>query len=85
VALTVLANGCYRWLGRQLRTFDKAAPKQVYRKFVEAAGVVEVQSDRVIVHFDKRAHNPILRQAELDREPVLVPWLYGRQMTFEYA
>ena len=47
VALTVLANGCYRWLGRQLQAFDKAAAKQLYRKFVETAGVVEVVPDGI--------------------------------------
>ena len=25
--LTVLANGCYRWLGKQLRGYEKADPK----------------------------------------------------------
>src|SRR3954470_7780481 len=30
--MTVLANGCYRWLAKQLRGFDTAAPKQLYRK-----------------------------------------------------
>ena len=42
VALTVLANGCYRWLAQRLRGFDKAAPKQLFRRFVETAG----QGDR---------------------------------------
>ena len=28
VALTVVANGCYRWLAKQLHGFDKAAPKR---------------------------------------------------------
>jgi hypothetical protein len=35
VALTALAHGCYRWLATQLHGFDKAKPKQLYRKFVE--------------------------------------------------
>ena len=39
-ALTVLAQGCYRWLGKQLKGFEKAAPKQLYRRFVETAGLV---------------------------------------------
>jgi hypothetical protein len=58
VALTVLANGCYQWLGRHLRGVDKAAPKQLYRKFVETGGTVEVESQRIVVRFDKRCHNP---------------------------
>ena len=84
VAMTVLANGCYRWLAKQLRGFDKAAPKQLYRKFVETGGVVEVQSERIVVHFEKRAHNPILREAALDSEPVKVPWLGDMQVTFAF-
>jgi len=84
VALTVLANGCYRWLGRQLRGFDKAAAKQIYRKFVETAGVVEVGREGIVVHFDKRAHNPILREAALDRNRPAVPWLQGRPLRFEF-
>ena len=57
--MTVLANGCYRWLAKQLRGFDTAAPKQLYRKFVETAGVVDIQPERIVVHFDKRCYNPI--------------------------
>lgn len=84
VALTVLANGCYRWLARQLHGFDKAAPKQLYRKFVETAGLVEVQADRIVVHFDKRSHNPILREAALDQQCAPVPWLRNLPVTFDY-
>jgi hypothetical protein len=67
-ALTVLANGCYRWLASRLRGFEKADPKQLYRRFVETAGTVTVQNDRLTVAFDRRSHNPILREAALDRD-----------------
>jgi hypothetical protein len=82
--LTVLANGCYRWLGKQLRGFEKAAPKQLYRRFVETGGVVRTEENQVVVQFDKRCHNPILREASLDRDPVLVPWLRGHSIHFNY-
>jgi hypothetical protein len=83
-ALTVLANGCYRWLGRQLQSFDKAAAKQLYRKFVETAGVVEIQPEQLVVHFDKRAHNPLLRAAALGSSDHPVPWLHHRPVVFEF-
>jgi hypothetical protein len=83
-ALTVLANGCYRWLATRLRGFHKAKPKQLYRKFVETGGLVEVQSGRIVVHFDKRSHNPILREAALDKACPPVPWLDDRPLAFEY-
>jgi hypothetical protein len=83
-ALTVLANGCYRWLARQLQSFDKAAAKQLYRKFVETAGVVEVQPEQIVVRFDKRAHNPLLREAAIGSRSHPVPWLQNRPLVFEF-
>jgi hypothetical protein len=47
MALTVLANGCYRWLARKLRGFAKATPKQLYRRFVETSSLVEVKEERI--------------------------------------
>jgi hypothetical protein len=82
--MTVLANGCYRWLGRQLRGFEKAAPKQLYRRFVEIGGTVMIEADRVVVQFDRRCHNPILREAALDRDHLPIPWWRGRPITFAY-
>jgi hypothetical protein len=83
-ALTVLANGCYRWLGKQLRGFEAAGPKQLFRRFVETAGQVEVQGERVVVRFARRSHNPILREAALDRDCLPVPWLGNRPVSFVY-
>jgi hypothetical protein len=84
VAMTVVANGCYRWLGKHLRGFEKAAPKQLYRKFVEIGGTVEILEDRIVVHFDKRCHNPILREAALDQNGVPIPWLNHLPLFFDY-
>jgi hypothetical protein len=83
-ALTVLANGCYRWLGRQLHGFEKASPEQLYRRFVETSGLVEVEEGQVVVRFDQRSHNPILREAALDRQALPIPWLRNHVVTFVY-
>jgi hypothetical protein len=83
-ALTVRANGCYRWLGQRRHGFAKASPKQLYRRFVETAGLVEVAGDRVVVRLDRRSHNPALREAALDREALPIPWLQNRLVTFAY-
>jgi hypothetical protein len=85
VALTVVANGCYRWLAQQLKGFDKAAPKQLYRKFVETSGVVEIEAERVVVHFDRRSHNPILREAALDGSAPAIPWLGNKTLASAFA
>lgn len=83
--LTVLANGCYRWLASQLHGFEQSKPKALYRKFVETSGAIEIESGgRVVVYLNRRSHNPILSEAKLDREPVKVPWLANRRLEFVF-
>jgi hypothetical protein len=82
--LTVVANGCYRWLGKGLRGYEKAAPKQLYRLFVETAGTVKVEAKEIVVRLDRRSHNPILREAALDRDATPIPWLADRRVRFTF-
>jgi hypothetical protein len=83
-ALTVIANGCYRWLASRLHGFEKAAPKQLYRRFIETAGTVAIGDDRLMITLDRRSHNPILREAALDRDPLPIPWIGRRKLVFTY-
>jgi hypothetical protein len=84
-ALTVLANGCYRWPGSRLKGWEKSRPKDLYRRFVETSGLVEVQADRVAVRLDRRSHNPVPREAALDRDSAPIPWLGNRPVQFTFA
>lgn len=84
-AMTVVAKGCYRWLGKQLRGDGKAAPKQLYRLFVATEGVLGVMPEEIVIRFEKRSHNPILREAALDGQSDPVPWLGGRRIRFAFA
>lgn len=84
--LTVLANGCYRWLASQLHGFDQSKPKALYRKFVETSGAVEIEAGRrIVVYLDRRSHNPILREAQLDKEHPKIPWLANHRIEFVYT
>jgi hypothetical protein len=51
---------------------------------VETGGVVEIQPERIVVHFDKRCHNPILREAALDQPRQAIPWLRNLPVVFQY-
>ena len=85
VTLTVIANSCYRWLANKLKGFDLAKPKQLSRKFVETSGEIEVMPNRILrVLFDRRCHNPILREAQLDKDCRPIPWLKGYRIEFGY-
>jgi hypothetical protein len=85
VTLTVIANSCYRWLASRLKGFEHAKPKQLSRKFIETSGEIEVLPNRILrVLFDRRSHNPILREAVLDKPPRPIPWLKGYRLEFDY-
>jgi hypothetical protein len=38
--------------------FDRAAPKQFFRRFVETAGLVQIEKDRIIAHFENQLSAP---------------------------
>jgi hypothetical protein len=85
ITLTVIANSCYRWLASKLKGFEHAKPKQLSRKFIETSGEIEVRPNRTLqVTFDRRCHNPILREAALDQDQCRIPWLKGYHIEFDY-
>jgi transposase len=84
VVLTVLANGCYRWLSQRLKGCEKMEPKQLYRKFVETGGHLTVRGDEIRVSLDRRSHNPILAQAALDHNAQPIPWLAGKRLRLDF-
>jgi hypothetical protein len=85
VTLTVIANSCYRWLASTLKGFDHAKPKQLSRKFIETSGEIELLPNRIArVTFDRRSHNPVLREAALDKDSPPIPWLDGCRIEFKY-
>jgi hypothetical protein len=84
VVMTVLANGCYRWLSQRLKGCERMEPKQLYRKFVETGGHLTVRGDDLIVSLDRRSHNPIIAQAGLDHELRPIPWLAGQRLRFDF-
>jgi hypothetical protein len=84
-ALTVVANGCYRWLASELNGFTEAKPKRLCRKIIETGGTIRITEDQIHVHFEKRAHNSILRQAALDAKAGAIPWAGGKPLRFTYA
>ena len=83
VLLTVIATGLYRLLALKLRGFERAQPRQIWRRFLKSPAHVRVTEDEVVVELPRRAHNPILIASGLldDRTPV--PWWNGRSLRFE--
>ena len=61
-------------------------PKALYRKLVERSGTVQIaRGRRIVVTFDCRSHNSILREAQLDETCSAIPWLSKHRVEFSYA
>jgi hypothetical protein len=80
LTLTVLADLLYRGLAERLKGFARASPAKLFRKFVDTPGHIEIAANRVIVRLNKRAHNPVLKEAGLTQPTRAVPWLGGRHV-----
>ncbi|MEK7220849.1 MAG: hypothetical protein AAB253_06585, partial [candidate division NC10 bacterium] len=54
VLLTTMATGLYRLLARQLRGFERAQPRQIWRRFLKSPAQVRVTASEVVVELPRR-------------------------------
>jgi hypothetical protein len=79
--LTLMASGLYRLLGQRIgRGYERTRSRHLFRDFVEASATVMIEENQIEVHFQKRAHDPLLLGAGFDRTDVPIPWLGGRRL-----
>ena len=83
VLLTTMATGLYRLLALKLRGFERAQPRQIWRRFLKSPAQVRMTATEVVVELPRRAHNPILIASGLLDERTTVPWWNNRQLRFE--
>ena len=83
LTLSVAADLLYRELARRLKGFEQASPQKLFRKFVDTMGQVEIEEERVKVLLDRRAHNPLLKEAGLLGLTAPVPWLANRPVLLD--
>ena len=83
VLLTTIASGLYRLLALKLRGFERAQPRQIWRRFLNRPAQVHVTATEVVVELPRRAHNPLLIASGLLDERTTVPWWNGRRLRFE--
>ncbi|MHC4984513.1 MAG: hypothetical protein ACYTF6_15280, partial [Planctomycetota bacterium] len=59
--LTLMASSLYRLLGTRIgRGYQTAKSRHIFRDFVEATALVEIDERSIHVRFQKRARNPLL-------------------------
>mgnify|MGYP001409703909 CR=1 FL=1 len=81
LTLTVVAHLLYQRLASRLKGFATTTSASIYRKFVNPPGRIEIGHGGIGVHFDpdvhRESHNPILKEAGLNRPTPPIPWCHN--------
>lgn len=84
--LTLMASSLYRLMARRIgREYERAQPKTIFRNLLDLSAKVEIETSRVMVTIDKRAHNPYLVASGLADKPAKMPWFGNRQLLIRFA
>jgi hypothetical protein len=84
--LTLMASSLYRLIARRIgREYERAQPKTIFRNLLDLSAKVEIETARVIVTIDKRAHNPYLVASGLADQPAKMPWFGNKQLLIRFA
>lgn len=84
--LTLMAGSLYRLMARRIgKEYERAQPKTIFRNLLDLAAKVEVETERVVVTIDKRAHNPYLVASGLADKPAAMPWFGNKQLHIRFA
>jgi hypothetical protein len=84
--LTLMASSLYRLLaGRIGRGYEQAKSRHLFRDFVDATAVVTIGESEIVIRYQKRAHNPLLVAAGLDRAETVIPWLGGKRLRLVFG
>jgi len=84
--LTLMASSLYRLMAQRIgREYEHAQPKTIFRNLLDLSARVDIETDRVVVSIDKRAHNPYLVASGLADQPARMPWFGNKQLHIRFA
>jgi len=84
--VTLMASSLYRLLAKRLaEEYRRATARKIFDNLLDLGGPVQVEEGRVVVTFDKRAHNPYLVDTGLADTPTPMPWFGGKDLVIRFA
>jgi len=84
--LTLMASSLYRLLGSKIGNgYEKAKSRHIFRDFIDATATLIIGEKDISIHFQKRAHNPLLIAADFDKIDIRVPWLGRKKIQFVFG
>src|SRR5262244_1512276 len=82
MALLVIASGLYRLMAKQMRGYNDAQARQIFRDLIDMSADVAITDRDVTVRFHRRAHLPIVLDSDLFKKTIPVPWWNGLPLRF---
>lgn len=82
VLLTSIADICYRMLAENLPRFENHLAKDIFGRFVDYPGRIQVCGNDIIVKARKRAHTPVLRSSDVFNTTYAVPWWNNKTLRY---
>lgn len=84
--LTLMASSLYRYLGQRIGNgYETVKSRHLFRDFIDATAVIEIDAQAVWVHFQKRAHNPLLLATGFDKTDTRIPWLGNKRLRLQFG
>jgi hypothetical protein len=84
--LTLMASSLYRLLAARIGNgYEVAKSRHVFRDFIDATAAITITKGEIVVRFQRRAHNPLLIAAGLDKTNVAIPWLAGKRLKLVFG
>jgi hypothetical protein len=84
--LTLMASSLYRLLGAHIGNgYELAKSAHLFRDFINATAQITIDEREVRVHFQKRAHNPLLLATDFASTNVPIPWLQNKTLRLVFG
>jgi hypothetical protein len=84
--LTLMASSLYRLLAVRVGNgYEAVKSRHLFRDLIDATADITIDEARVVVKFQKRAHNPLLIAAGFDETDVVIPWLGGKRLRLVFG
>lgn len=81
--LTLMASSLYRLFSSRIGNgYQNAKSRHVFRDLIDATAKINITENEIIIHYQKRAHNPYLVASEFDKIDLPIPWLGGKRLQF---
>ena len=84
--LTLMASSLYRLFASEIANgYHTADSSHIFRDLINASANITIESEDVLVKFQKRAHNPFLLKAKFDDLSVPISWWGNKRLRFQFG